>query len=330
MEQFRALVADKTNEETKMNVKELGVDDLTDGEVLIDVHYSSVNYKDGMVAVKGSIADHFPIVPGIDLAGKVIESDDDSFKPGDDVIATSYHIGTRNYGGFSEVARVPSEWVLDLPDGLTLKEAMTIGTAGFTAALSIMKLERGGLEQSQGKVLVAGASGGVGSLAVNMLSQLGYDVEASTGRTDEAPYLKTIGASRVIHRDDVMNEDGEFVRKRQWSAAIDPVGGNTTEFILASMEYGGRIASCGLAGGVEVNTSVLPFISRGIQWIGVDSVKYPMTKRKEVWHRLARDLKPTMIDGDIVNEVSLDDLPVVLNDIMLGKIRGRVVVNLKA
>lgn len=329
MDSFKALITNKTDEGTEISIKELNIEDLTEGDVLIDVHYSSVNYKDGMVAAKGDIAEYFPIIPGIDLAGKVLESTNDNFKKGDSVIATSYKIGTGISGGFSEIARIPAEWVVPLPDGMTLKESMELGTAGLTAGISITKLEQAGMRPDNGDVLVVGASGGTGSLSVNMLSALGYNVVASTGRMDEAGYLKSIGASKVIHRDEVSNQDDKPVGKPLYQAAIDPVGGKTTEHIIKTLKPEGALATFGLVGGIEVNTTVIPFIGRGVHWLGVDSVFYPMELRKKVWDRLATDLKPEILDKDVVNEVSLDELPQVLYDIIDGKVRGRTIVNLK-
>lgn len=326
MERFKALVIDKADEGTTMDIKEIGMEDLSEGEVTIKVAYSSVNYKDGMVAVTGSIAETFPLVPGIDLAGTVISSEDERFQEGDEVIATSYYIGTRHSGGFSEVARIPAEWVVPLPEGLTLKESMELGTAGFTAALCVKRLEENGLEPGSGKVLVDGASGGVGSLAINMLADKGYEVVASTGRTEEAEYLKSLGAAKVIHRDEVTDTDGKSTRKRQWQAAIDPVGGKTLQYILSSLDYGGSVATCGLAGGIEVETTVLPFISRAINWLGIDSVKYPMEPRMKVWESLAGEMKPSALETHISHEVSLEELPGTLRDILKGRVRGRVIV----
>lgn len=329
MNSFKALIVDKTDENTEMSVKNLNMEDLSEGEVVIDVHYSSVNYKDGMVAEKGAIAEYFPIIPGIDLAGEVIESSDATFKKGDAVIATSYKIGTGISGGFSEVARVPAEYVVPLPDGMTLKESMELGTAGLTAGISITKLELAGITPDSGEVLVAGASGGVGSLSISMLAALGYDIVASTGSMDEADYLKSLGASKVIHRDDVENNNDKPVNKPLYQAAIDPVGGKTTEFIIKSLKPEGALATFGLVGGTEVNTTVLPFIGRGVHWLGVDSVFYPMAPRKKVWDRLSSDLKPEIPGKDVVNEVSLEELPQVLHDIIDGEVRGRTIVNLK-
>ncbi len=330
MNSFNALVADKIDENTEMRIKEMQVDELTEGEVLIDVHYSSVNYKDGMVAAMGQIADEFPIIPGIDLAGEVIESSDDRYKKGDPVIATSYKIGTGIPGGFSQLARIPADWIVPLPEGMTLKESMELGTAGLTAGISIKKLESVGVIPENGPVLVAGATGGTGSLSVNMLAALGYEVIASTGSMDEAEYLKSIGASKVIHRDEVTNQDVKPVGKPEYQAAIDPVGGKTTEYIIKHIQPEGALATFGLVAGIEVNTTVLPFIGRGIHWVGADSVNYPMKLRKEVWKRLASELKPDILNKEVVNEVSLDELPEVLHDIIDGKVKGRTIVNLKS
>lgn len=329
MNSFNALVADKIDGKMKMIIKEMQIDDLTDGEVLIDVHYSSVNYKDGMVASLGEIADEFPIIPGIDLAGEVIESSDDRFKKGDAVIATSYKIGTGIAGGFSQLARIPADWIVPLPDRLTLRESMALGTAGLTAGISIKKLEQAGMTPDNGPVLVAGATGGTGSLSVNMLAASGYEVVASTGSMEEEGYLKSIGAAKVIHRDDVTNQDDKPVGKPEYQAAIDPVGGKTTEYIIKHIQPEGALATFGLVAGIEVNTTVLPFIGRGIHWVGADSVNYPMKLRKEVWERLASDLKPDILNKDVVNEVTLEKLPQVLHDIIEGKVKGRMIVNLK-
>lgn len=329
MDTFKALIADKTDEGTEISIKDVNIEALTEGDVLIDVHYSSVNYKDGMVAAQGGIAEYFPIIPGIDLAGEVIESSDDRFNPGDKVIATSYKIGTGISGGFAETARIPADWIVPLPDGLTLKESMELGTAGLTAGISITKLEQAGITPDNGDILVAGASGGAGSLAISMLADSGYTVVASTGSIDETDYLKSLGAAKVIHRGDVTNQDEKPTGKPLFQAAIDPVGGKTTEYIIKSLQPEGALATFGLVGGIAVSTTVLPFIGRGIHWLGVDSVFYPMELRKKVWDRLAKDLKPKILDKDVVSEVSLDELPQVLHDIIDGKVRGRTIVNLK-
>ncbi|WP_373894900.1 acryloyl-CoA reductase [Virgibacillus sp. CBA3643] len=328
MDTFQALVLDKENEQSRLEVKNLTLDDLPEGDVTIQVAYSSINYKDGMVGIKNQMVESYPHVPGIDLAGTVIDSADGSFNKGDEVIVTSYALGTGHFGGFSEVARVPKEWVVPLPEGLSLKEAMALGTAGLTAGLSIQRLEDNGLNPSKGSVLVAGATGGVGSLSVDMLAKKGYDVTASTGKSSEAAYLKKLGAKEIIDREEVTDTDGTPTRKKKWAAAVDPVGGQTLQYMLSSLKYDGSVATSGLVGGVEVSTTVLPFISRGVNWLGIDSVQCPMGLRTKVWNRLADDLKPTFLTGDLVNEVSLEEVPSVLGEILDGKVRGRTIVKL--
>jgi acrylyl-CoA reductase (NADPH) len=328
MNTFQAMVLDKIGDQTKLEMKQLSMDDLPDGEVTIRVAYSSVNFKDGMVAIKNQLIESYPLVPGIDLAGTIIESTDERFKTGDEVIATSYKLGTGHFGGFSEVARVPAEWVVPLPKGLSLKEAMILGTAGFTAALSVQRLEDNGLEPGQGPVLVAGATGGVGSIAVNILAKRGYEVVASTGKSNEEAYLKGLGAKQIINRNEIIDTDQTSIRQGKWAGAIDPVGGKTLQYILSTLKYGGSVATSGLTGGIEVSTTVLPYISRGVNWLGIDSVKCPMDKRLKVWNRLSDDLKPTKLNEDVVNEISLKELPRVLADILEGKVRGRTLVKL--
>ncbi|MFP5107142.1 acrylyl-CoA reductase family protein [Neobacillus sp. C211] len=328
MTNFQAMVLDKVNDQTKLEIKQLSMDDLPEGEVTIRVAYSSVNFKDGAVAILNKFVTSYPIVPGIDLAGTIIDSKDERFKTGDEVIVTSYQLGTGHFGGFSEIARVPAEWVVPLPTGLSLKESMILGTAGFTAALAVQRLEDNGLEPSYGPVLVAGATGGVGSIAVNILAKKGYDVVASTGKTDQEEYLKGLGAKQIIHRDEIVDNDNQPVREEKWAGAVDPVGGKTLQYILSTLKYGGSVATCGFTGGSDVSTTVFPHISRGINWLGVDSVEYPMEKRLNVWNRLGDDLKPTKLNKEMVNEISLKELPEVLGTILQGKVRGRILVKL--
>ncbi|WP_100010018.1 acryloyl-CoA reductase [Lentibacillus sediminis] len=328
MEEFRALVLDKQNEESRLEVRNLTTDDLPEGGVTIQVAYSSINYKDAMVGVQNQMVKSYPHVPGIDLAGTVVDSADERFTSGEEVIVTSYALGTGHFGGFSERARVPAEWVVPLPDGLSLKEAMTLGTAGLTAGLSIQRLEDNGLEPGNGSVLVAGATGGVGSLAVDMLAKKGHDVTASTGSLDEAEYLRRLGAKEVVDRDDVTDTDSTPTRKKKWAAAVDPVGGATLQYILSTLKNNGSVATSGLVGGVEVSTTVLPFIGRGINWLGIDSVECLMELREKVWKRLGEDLKPTFLNEDIVREVDLEEVPQVLEEILEGNVRGRTLVRL--
>lgn len=326
---FNALVLDEKEGRPQLEVRQFKDSDLSQGDVTIAVAYSSVNFKDGLVAIHGKLVKSFPIIPGIDLAGYVVDSSDNRFKPGDEVIVTSYRLGTEHHGGFSERARVPADWVVPLPKGLSLKEAMILGTAGFTAALSIMRLESNGLKPEQGPVLVAGATGGVGSIAVNILAQRGYEVVASTGKLHEEAYLKHLGASKVIHRSEIVDTEQNSVRKQQWAAAIDPVGGETLQYILSTLQYGGSVATSGLTGGTDVTTTVLPFISRGVNWLGIDSVKLPMNKRLEVWNALATDMLPSKLHDELLHEVTLHELPHVLGSILDGKVRGRTIVNLQ-
>lgn len=328
MNDFKAMVLDKVNDQTKLEIKQLSMEDLPEGDVTIQVAYSSVNFKDGAVAILNQFVSSYPVVPGIDLAGTVIDSKDERFAEGDEVIVTSYQLGTGHFGGFSEIARVPAEWVVPLPKGLSLKEAMILGTAGLTAAIAVQRLEDNGLEPGDGPVLVAGATGGVGSVAVNILAKKGYEVVASTGKTDQEEYLEGLGAKQIIHRDDIIDSDNRPVREEKWAAAIDPVGGKTLQYILSTLKYDGSVATCGFTGGSEVSTTVFPHISRGINWLGIDSVQYPMNKRLKVWNRLGDDLKPTTLDEELANEISLEELPQVLAAILEGKVRGRTLVKL--
>ncbi|WP_171038222.1 NADPH:quinone oxidoreductase family protein [Aquibacillus sediminis] len=327
---FKAFVVNQTEEHFTAKLDEVSIQDLPDSEVLIEVYYSSVNYKDGLASVPNStIVKQYPFVPGIDLAGVVIESKDNRFKAGDKVIATSYEIGVTHYGGYSEYASVPADWIVPLPTGLTLEEAMVYGTAGFTAALSVHRLEENGLTPEDGKVLVTGATGGVGSIAVAMLSKRGYEVVASTGKTSAHDYLKQLGASEVISREDVYNEKIRALDKQQWAAAVDPVGGDTLAAILSKLNYGGAVAVSGLTGGTKVPTAVFPFILRGVSLLGVDSVYCPMTIRAELWKRMATDLKPDGLSDFISTKVPFNELSQALQTILAGNAQGRMVVAIK-
>lgn len=280
MESFKALVVDKLNNETKLSIQDLTLNDLPDGDVVIDVHYSSVNYKDGLATVpNGGVVRNYPFVPGIDLAGIVRDSQDPRYKPGDEVIITGYDLGVNHFGGYSEVARVPGDWIVPLPNGLTLKEAMAIGTAGFTAALSIHRLEENGLTSEKGPVLVTGATGGVGSSAVSMLSKLGYKVTASSRKANEQDYLLQIGASEIITPEELTNPKNRPLLKQRWAACVDPVAGSYLPVILASIQYGGSVAVSGLTGGNNFTSTVFPFILRGVNLLGIDSVFCPMETR---------------------------------------------------
>ncbi|MDE5414483.1 NADPH:quinone oxidoreductase family protein [Alkalihalobacterium chitinilyticum] len=325
---FKALVVNKTEDDFSLGFKDVSTDDLPKGEVLIEVHYSSVNYKDGLASIpKGKIVQSYPFIPGIDLAGTVVSSIDPRYKEGDKVIATSYEIGVSHFGGYSQYARIPGDWVVPLPKGLTLKEAMIYGTAGFTAALSVHRLEENGLTPEKGKVLVTGATGGVGSIAVAILHKRGYEVVASTGKESEHDYLHTLGANEVITRGDVVPENIRPLDKQYWAGAVDPVGGTTLAALLSRMDYGGSVAVSGLTGGMDVATTVFPFILRGVNLLGIDSVYCPMELRKVIWERMANEYKPESL-AQIAVESELNDLPQHLSSILKGQVRGRVVVKL--
>jgi putative YhdH/YhfP family quinone oxidoreductase len=293
------------------------------------VAYSSVNYKDGLACIpNGNIVRSYPFVPGIDLSGTVEESNDSRFKAGNEVIVTSYNLGVSHYGGFSEYARVPASWVVSLPTGLSLKEAMAIGTAGFTAALSIHQLELNGLKPGNGPLLVTGASGGVGSTAIAMLANLGYEIAASTGKSDEHAFLQSLGASQILSREEVSAESSRPLEKERWSGVIDSVGGSTLANAIRTTKYGGSVAACGLTGGNAVNTTVFPFILRGVNLLGIESVNCPMPLRQQLWQRIATDLKPKGLLESIGREASLEELPEVTAAILAGKVRGRTIIKL--
>jgi acrylyl-CoA reductase (NADPH) len=329
MDNFKAFMVNKTDDDFSAEVKTIGLEDLPDGNVLIKVAYSSVNFKDGLASIpNGKIVRSYPFVPGIDIAGTVVRSDDSRFKEGDEVIATSYEIGVSHYGGFSEFARIPADWIVPLPEGLNLREAMVFGTAGFTAALSVHRLEENGLTPEKGKVLVTGATGGVGSVAVAMLAKRGYHVVASTGKESEHNYLQEIGAAEIISREDLAGEKIKPLDKQLWAAAVDPVGGKTLSAILSKLDYNGSAAVSGLTGGTDVPTTVFPFILRGINLLGIDSVYCPMETRKLLWQRMASDLKPDGLLESIQSEITLDELPGTLARILKGENRGRTIVKM--
>lgn len=328
-ESFKALMVDKTDSDFTVNVKEVTVEDLPPGDVLINVRYSSVNYKDGLASTPdGKIVRSYPFIPGIDLSGVVVRSKDSRFKAGDEVIATSYEIGVSHFGGYSEYAQIPADWVVPLPKGLSLKEAMVYGTAGFTAGLSVQRLEENGLTPDKGKVLVTGATGGVGSIAVAILAKRGYHVVASTGKQSEHDFLFELGASEILSREDVTGQNIKVLDKQLWAAAIDPVGGKTLASILSKITYNGSVAVSGLTGGGDVPTTVFPFILRGVNLLGIDSVYCPMETRIALWKRMATDFKPDHLLKVMNKEVPLDELPIYLSSILKGEARGRTIVKL--
>ena len=327
MTTFKALVIDKIEDKVDVSVKKVSLDELPKDEILIKVSYSSVNFKDGLASIpEGNIVKTYPFIPGIDLAGKVESSSHPRFQPGQEVVVTSYELGVAHFGGYSEYACVPSEWVVPLPKGLTLKQAMICGTAGFTAALSIDRLEDNGVKPEDGPILVTGASGGVGSMAVAMLAKRGYHVVASTGKEGEHEYLRKLGAMNVVSREEVAPEKIRALDKQRWAGVIDPVGGKTLSYALTSTKYGGSVAVSGLTGGPKLDATVFPFILRGINLLGIDSVNCEMEKRLHIWNRIATDLHIGDLYDEVATEIMLDELPDVLSNILKGNVRGRTVV----
>ncbi len=323
--EFWAMVAHETDSGIVLTRQQVGEDFLGPGDVTIKVHYSSANYKDGLAITKGGgVVRNYPIVPGIDLVGEVVESADDDFAPGDPVIAHGYDIGVSHNGGFAEYARVPAEWVVKLED-LSLRDAATLGTAGFTAALSVLAVLERGLTPDAGPVLVTGATGGVGSVSIDILSGLGFEVIASTGKTDAADLLSEIGANEVIGR---LPEDPDAkprpLTKARWAAALDSVGGDSLAYVLSAIGYGGVVAASGLTGGSELPTTVMPFILRGVALEGIDSVNLPIERRREVWSQLGKELRPQHLSA-LRQHSPITDAEKVLHGIRKGTHSGRTV-----
>ncbi|KQX66430.1 acrylyl-CoA reductase family protein [Paenibacillus sp. Root444D2] len=329
MESFGALIVERSEEQFTANVKDLQLEDLPPGEVTIRVLYSGINYKDALaLSPNGRVVRAYPMVPGIDLAGTVVASSDRRFREGDEVLVTSYELGTGHYGGFSAFARVPADWVVPLPQGLTHREAMILGTAGFTAALSIQRMEENGLSKEQGPVLVRGATGGVGSSSVSMLAALGYEVEASTGKSADHQYLLDLGAKRVLTREELVPSVSKPLNKEYWAGSVDPVGGDSLAHVLSQIKYGGSVALSGLTGGGEFAASVFPFILRGVNVLGIDSVACRAEVRKPLWERIAKELKPKGLEQTVYQEVTLDGVTEAAKQVLEGKVRGRVLVRL--
>ena len=324
---FRAYVAEKANDRVERGVREFAEADLPAGEVEIRVAWSSVNYKDGLATrVDGKVARISPLIPGIDLAGEVVASRDASITPGSTVLAHGYDLGVSRHGGYTEYQRVPAGWVVPLVPGLSAREAMAIGTAGFTAAMSVVALEDRGLQPDSGPVLVTGASGGVGGTALAILAERGYEVWAATGKEDEAPRLRELGASGILSRDEVTAE-GRPLDAERWAGAVDAVGGATLPYVLRTLRTGAAVAASGNAGGTKLGTTVFPFILRGVALLGMDSVRVPIGRRRALWDRLATDLRPREL-GVHVTEVGLDDLDEALDGILAGSARGRWLVRI--
>lgn len=328
-ETFRALVVEEGDGGRAVGLRDVPVAQLPPGEVLVRVAYSTLNYKDGLaVTGKGKVLRASPMAPGIDFAGTVVESSAPEYRPGDEVVLTGWGVGERHWGGFSQLNRVPAEWLVPLPAGLSLRRAMAIGTAGFTAMLCVIAMERHGLRPGEREVVVTGAAGGVGSVGVALLARAGYRVVASTGRPEEADYLQGLGAAAVVHRQLFIGA-GRPLEGERWAGALDTVGGPTLGGIFRSVAYHGVVAACGNAGGAEFTASVFPFILRGVKLIGVESVLVPPAERRAAWARLARDLPADLIDR-MTEVIPLGAVPAYSEAITAGRVRGRVVVDVSA
>ena len=323
---FKALILEQVDGQTQVNVKMLSSDNLPAGEVLVAVEFSSLNYKDGLaVTGNGKIVRSFPMVPGIDFAGKVLASESDRFQKGDQVILTGWGVGERYWGGYAQQSRVKADWLVPMPEGLDSKKAMIIGTAGLTAMLCVMTLEEAGVVPDKGPVLVTGAAGGVGSVSVALLHALGYQVAAVTGRAGSHEYLQQLGATEIVTREE-MNKPARPLETQRWAGAIDTVGGDILARVLAETNYSGAVAACGLAASPKLNTTVMPFILRNVSLRGVDSVACPLPRREAAWQRLA-SLLPEQAYASMSRVVSLEEVSEAAADILAGRIQGRVLVD---
>lgn len=327
-ETFQAILVSRDEDKNQsVDVVDMTEDELMEGDVTVKVDATTVNYKDGLaITGKAPVIRRWPLIPGIDLAGTVIKSDNLDWKPGDRVVLNGWGVGETHFGAYAGVARLDGSWLVPLPDGLTANEAMAIGTAGYTAMLCVMALERHGITPDRGPVIVTGAAGGVGSVAIAILSKLGFHVIASTGRTSEEAYLKDLGAAEIISRDE-LSEPAKPLGKERWAAGVDAVGSHTLANVLSMTSYGGAVAACGLAQGMDLPASVAPFILRGVSLLGVDSVMAPKELRIEAWKRLSSDLDLGKLEAISV-KIGFGDIIGAAKDIMAGTIRGRVVVQM--
>ena len=327
---FKALVMTKDADSGKASaaIEELNEDQLPDGEVTVAVDYSTVNYKDGLCLSPkgGGLVRNYPHVPGIDFAGTIEASSDERYKPGDKVVLTGWRVGEAHWGGYSQKARVKADWLVPLPGGITARQAMAVGTAGFTAMLAVMALEDHGLKPGNGPVLVTGAAGGVGSVATAILAHLGYEVAAVTGRPETADYLKSLGATQIVPRADLNETVKRPLESETWAGCVDAVGGDMLARVLGQMKYGASVAAVGLAGGAALPATVIPFLLRGVNLLGIDSVMQPFENRQRAWQRIATDLPMEKLDA-MVHPATLADLPKLGADILAGQVQGRVVVD---
>ncbi len=330
---FNALVMEKDEDSglASASLKQLSVEDLPHGEVTIAVEYSTVNYKDGlcMSPKGGGLVRNYPHVPGVDYSGTVEASTDDRYKPGDKVVSTGWRVGEAHWGGYAQKASALADWLVPLPDGLDTRQAMAVGTAGFTAMLSVMALEDHGLKPNSGPVLVTGAAGGVGSVATAILANLGYEVAAVTGRPEAGEYLKSLGATTIVPREDLNETVKRPLESETWAGCIDAVGGEMLARVLGQMKYGASVAAVGLAGGAGLPASIIPFLLRGVNLLGIDSVMQPYDNRVRAWQRVATDLPMDKLEA-MIQPATLGDLPQLGTEILKGQVKGRVVVDVNA
>jgi len=324
---MKAIQVDKNDDgKTSAALVELDPSSLPDGDVTVAVDYSTLNYKDGLVlSGLGGLVRQYPHVPGIDFSGSVIESQNDTFKAGDKVVLTGWRVGEIHWGGYAEQARVNAQWLTPLPDGFNTRQAMAVGTAGLTAMLGLMALEEAGLKKDNGPVLVTGAAGGVGSIACALLAANNYEVDAVTGRESSAEYLRSLGVNNIIPRADVATPNGKPLNKERWAGCIDSVGGSMLTNVLTQIKYGGSVSAIGLAGGATLDTTVIPFLLRGINLLGIDSVMCPSEKRSIAWQRLSRELPIERLES-MIEEVTLEEVPEMAKAIIAGQVQGRTVV----
>jgi len=326
---FKALLLEEKDGKVVPRVAELAEDALPSDDVTVAIEHSTLNYKDGLILQGlGRLVRQYPHVPGIDFAGRVLSSDNPAWREGDPVLLTGWRVGEAHWGGYGQKARVKGDWLVKLPVGLTTRQAMAIGTAGFTAMLAVMALEDHGLAPDKGEVLVTGAAGGVGSVATAILAKLGYQVAASTGRPQTHDYLRKLGATSIVERASIEKPSGKPLEGERWAGCIDAVGGGTLAQVLTQLKYHASVAACGLAGGAKLEATVIPFLLRGVNLLGIDSVMCPTPRREQAWARLARDLPLDLLES-MITEARLEDLPRLAGEILAGKVRGRVVVNLK-
>ncbi|MFP1929663.1 MDR family oxidoreductase [Lonsdalea quercina] len=325
---MQALILEQHQGKTVPEVRTIDPTQLPEGNVTVDVSWSSINYKDALaITGQGKIVRQFPMIPGIDFAGTVHSSDDDAFAVGQSVILTGWGVGENHWGGLAQSARVKSDWLVALPEGLSARQAMIIGTAGFTAMLCVMALEEGGVTPADGEIIVTGASGGVGSTAIALLHALGYQVTALSGRAENADYLRQLGAGQVLDRQE-FTAAPRPLEKQRWAGAIDTVGDNVLATLLAQMNYGATVAACGLAGGIALPTTVMPFILRNVRLQGVDSVMAPQPRRQQAWERLA-ELLPASFYDQVAKEIPLADVPAAAADLIANRVTGRTLVKLR-